>query len=416
MPSMDSKTVTFVDEEGIGYDLYPEGWMITDYRGEEKNIRIPSSKTIDGETHDVVGIADSAFYDRKNLAAIELPETIVSIGRAAFCGTSLETLVITPNITFIGEDAFAGTPFANKAEDGILFLPSASNPKCAAYMANVDQKKDKDVVVPADLEIVYNGVYARCSFKETPSLQSLVYIGDNAFVETTLGSELKLPHVRHIGVSAFQGCSGIKTLTVTGPLESIGEYAFAKISSLESVTLPDSVTSQGKYMFQGCSSLKNAVLPFLGTTKKEAPLKLTDFLPLTVYESLTILGGYLAEGFLGCTVKKLTLHTSDIPAKAFVEDHVDSLYLLDGVKHVASLACQRMPLSYVYISKSVYSVGGYAFYTSSKLTIDCEISGYDMLTWRSDLYSFLTYNPPGIKSYELGDSTTVNLGVTTPQE
>ena len=416
MPSMDSKTVTFVDEQGIGYDLYPGGWMITDYRGEEENIRIPASKTIDGETHDVIGIADSAFYGRKNLAAIELPDTITSIGRAAFCGASLKTLIITPNITFIGEDAFVETPFAGKAENGILFLPSNSNSKCAAYLANSEQKKNKDVVFPSNLEIVYDGVYAGCSFREAPSLESLVYIGDNAFSEATFGGELKLTNIRNIGVSAFQGCSGIKTLNVSGPLESIGEYAFAKVASLESVTLPGSVVSQGKHMFENCSSLKDVTMPFLGTTKKEAPLKLTDFMPRNVFESLTILDGYLAEGFLGfCTVKKLTLHTSDIPEKAFVEDHVDSLYLLDGVKHVGSRACSKMPLSYVYISKSVYSVGGYAFYTSSNLTIDCEIDGYDMLKWTFDQYSFLAYNPPGVKSYELGDNTTVNLGVSVPQ-
>ena len=58
--------------------------------------------------------------------------------------------------------------------------------------------------------------------------------------------------VTSIGNCAFEGCSGLTSVTIGNSVTSIGIYAFSGCSGLTSVTIPNSVTSIGIYAFSGC--------------------------------------------------------------------------------------------------------------------------------------------------------------------
>ncbi|MBR5576473.1 MAG: leucine-rich repeat domain-containing protein, partial [Bacteroidaceae bacterium] len=60
--------------------------------------------------------------------------------------------------------------------------------------------------------------------------------------------------VKSIGYSAFYGCFGLRSVTISNSVTSIGDYAFS-YSGLTSVTIPNSVTSIGNNAFMGCSGL-----------------------------------------------------------------------------------------------------------------------------------------------------------------
>jgi hypothetical protein len=64
-----------------------------------------------------------------------------------------------------------------------------------------------------------------------------------------------------IAGSAFNGCTGLTSVTIPNSVTSIGDYAFDGCSSLTSVTIPNSVTSIGKYAFCRCSGLTSITIP-----------------------------------------------------------------------------------------------------------------------------------------------------------
>ena len=81
-------------------------------------------------------------------------------------------------------------------------------------------------------------------------------IGENAFEGCTGLTSITIPDsVTSIGYGAFYGCSGLTSITIPNRVTSIGYGAFYGCSGLTSITIPDSVTSIGDDAFYGCSGL-----------------------------------------------------------------------------------------------------------------------------------------------------------------
>ena len=104
--------------------------------------------------------------------------------------------------------------------------------------------------------------------------------------------------VTSIGASAFNGCSGLTSVTIPSSVTSIGASAFNGCSGLTSVTIPSSVESIGSWAFFYCSSLKQATVlaekPPTGGTKMFNDTA-NDFVILVPEESVTNYKG--AEGW-----------------------------------------------------------------------------------------------------------------------
>jgi hypothetical protein len=69
-----------------------------------------------------------------------------------------------------------------------------------------------------------------------------------------------------IGDGAFEGCSGLSSVTIPRSVTTIGERAFSGCSGLSCVGIPRSVTTIGERAFSGCSGLSSITIGRTVTT------------------------------------------------------------------------------------------------------------------------------------------------------
>jgi hypothetical protein len=95
------------------------------------------------------------------------------------------------------------------------------------------------------------------SSSSSPSGNYFNIIATNQYIKGII-----LPNtLTSIGNYAFNGCSGLTSVTIPEGVTSIGGFAFAQCSGLTSVSIPGSVTSIGNYAFNGCSGLTSVSIP-----------------------------------------------------------------------------------------------------------------------------------------------------------
>lgn len=168
-------------------------------------------------------IGDMAFLDCSSLTAIELPDTLTKINASAFSKTGLVSVEIPPLITTIESDLFAD---------------------CTSLVS---------VDIPEGVTKIGNRAFQNCtvlSSKDTLFPESLIDIANNSFQNcSSLTGDLTLPNnIRFVRNYAFDGCTGLTSITFpTSPLD-IGTDVCKGCINLETVYIPEgSFYSQWDY-------------------------------------------------------------------------------------------------------------------------------------------------------------------------
>ncbi|MDR3292787.1 MAG: leucine-rich repeat protein [Clostridiales bacterium] len=199
----------------------------------------------------ITSIGYAAFSDCWNLTSIELPN-VTSIGERAFSNCSGLTSIELPNVTSVGAGAFDNC-------DGLTSINVDESNLYYSTLDGVLYNKDKTIL------IAYPGGKTGAAFTAPNSVTS---IGEGAFSGCSGLTTITLPNVTSIGDWAFYNCSGLTTITLPN-VTSIGDAAFAFCGGLTTITLPK-VTSIGNEAFRGCRGLIKITLPNVTSIGYEA--------------------------------------------------------------------------------------------------------------------------------------------------
>ncbi len=202
---------------------------------------MPQGTVIDNIKADTVCIASEAFRNCTGLQEIIIPDSVQSIGYDAFYNcTGLQTVTIGASVTSIGGYAFYGCTGLKS----IIVDPD-----------NKTYRSEDNCLIKR----VSNELILGCKTSVIPN--SVESIGESAFDGCTGLTSITIPNsVTSIGWNAFDGCTGLKEITIPDSVESIGSYAFQNCTSLREITIPDSVTSIGSYAFEGCTGLQTVTI------------------------------------------------------------------------------------------------------------------------------------------------------------
>ena len=252
---------------------------------------------------------------------------------------------------------------------------------------NIISDKDKSV------EITYNSsnsdqYIGSVTIPSSVSYNGVTYsatsIGNYAFDGCTGLISVTIPNtVTSIGFSAFSNCSKLISVTIGNSVTSIGSTAFRCCYKLTDVTIPNSVTSIGEAAFNYCTSLTSVTIPNSVTSIGEAAFygcsKLTK---VTISNSVTSIEKYVFYGCSGLASVTIPNSVTSIGAEAFEScDGLTSVTIPNSVTSIGDMAFYDCTgLTSVIIGNSVSSIGDMAFNYCTSLTsivVESENTTYD---------------------------------------
>ena len=216
------------------YSQWNGGIAISSYKGPAGTVRIPA--TIEGLT--VTQILGEAFYNRRDVTNVILPEGITSLHEGAFSLSGITSILIPASV--------------NNAYKAFIYADSLQSIEVApgnAIYSSVDGvlfNKDKTLLseYPAGREGAYS-VPTGVEF-----MREYAFAGRNKLTSVTLPSTLLF-----VPEYAFAYCRNLQSVTIAEGVSGVGQFAFRSCPSLTRVSLPRSTEFIG-YAFFDCPKLR----------------------------------------------------------------------------------------------------------------------------------------------------------------
>ena len=213
----------------------------------------------------ITAIGDFAFCCRESEKEFVIPQQITSIGNFAFFGCCNEeyweyhdesvsvNIQLNEGLTSIGDYAFSNIRYLREMElpDSLLTLGKAAFSSTSL----------ESMTIPSKVTVIPDSLFEECFSLETVILpEGITEIGEYAFYHLYEMTSIQLPStLKTIGAYAFamlgndayyEGESSY--INIPDSVEYIGEYAFAYSKSLTFCKLPNSITKIEPYTFCQC--------------------------------------------------------------------------------------------------------------------------------------------------------------------
>jgi surface protein len=227
----------------------------------------------------ILTIKELAFHNTKLTGILILPKVLETIGKNAFSSNSgIIKIVLSPNITSLGVNCFAGLSKITS----ITIPSSILTIEEGAFIGNdklvsVNLPPSKTNSIPDFLDPSNYGKYYSTGYKkETDKITFRTYI---AFIQLSVNSILTSDIVQDaiknihssntiivlinyaiIEEKAFYNNPNISHVIINNPTSKIGVSAFEGCTKLKSVNIGQSVETIGEKAFAGCTDLyKNPI-------------------------------------------------------------------------------------------------------------------------------------------------------------
>lgn len=270
--ALSAKAVTFT-VDGICYQTASGGVNVVKQSSGNDNYEnlvdavIPSVVAYNGHNYQVVRIADKAFRYAENLQSIEIPNTITMIGASAFyhC-SSLTSITIPGSVTSIGSSAIAACAnlLSVKIPSSVKTIGDYNLTECyqlqEIWVDPANTVYDSRDNCNALIKTATNELLVGCGSSIVPA--TVEAIADHAFQGVSGLTSVTVPaSVTKIGYQAFAGCSALEQVSINGQLSYFGAYAFEGCSALHDVRLCEGIQYISLNCFESCNSLKSINIP-----------------------------------------------------------------------------------------------------------------------------------------------------------
>ncbi len=337
-----------VEINGIYYNIISESYAEvtfdnTKYIG---HVEIPSTIFYSGKEYPVSSIDSRAFMDCVELLTVDIPNSITSIGAAAFMNSGLASITIPNSVKKIGGFAFYGCSNLKSIDipNGVSTIKTSTFAGCTGLTS---------IKIPRSVTIIEADAFGNCTGLNSVDMSS---------------------GVRSIKRGAFRNCSGLISIILPYGLTSLEKDVFSRCSGLTSIVLPNSVTSIGAAAFLGCTGLTSISIPrnvrtiggsAFGACSNLASIRVDP--QNAVYDSRNNCNAIIETSkncmILGCQNTKIPNSVLSIDERAF-----------NGCTGLTS----------IYIPRSVKSIGESVFCNCSNLASICVDSQNTVYDSRND--------------------------------
>lgn len=257
-------------------------------------INIPQTVTYEGQTYSVVGIEDYAFSQSRELKHVSIPQSVETIGVAAFAACyDLEGVSFTgrPTVRSIGGRAFLLCKGLKEIEipESVETIGKYAFEMCES-LETVSYAGDSRLTLIDDYVFCHTGLTEFNIPSSVTEINPVAFCSNPNITEFTLPSQVtriseQNPFCYNTQVTRMsvengnkvydsrKDCnaiietatntlvSGCKASVIPASVTAIGRSAFNHCTDLADAALPATIRSIGKYAYLGCTGLRSFYFP-----------------------------------------------------------------------------------------------------------------------------------------------------------